>query len=179
MMFLARASDRGLIPMHDLMNHHNGKINTRLVVDDNGGLSVIALYDISTNEPIYNTYSRGGFESSVDMFNTYGFIEDYPQLWRWNDDYLIKIDPVDLRYLEHVEPNSKFHEVIIISPTLIALAPSKQLVSSFGNWRVSLQEWEVLIIIILMCACPILIKFIILHCLCWIHYLLLLRRTRY
>ena len=45
----------GIIPMYGLLNHHNERINTRLIVDEEGGLSVVALIDISANEPIYLT----------------------------------------------------------------------------------------------------------------------------
>lgn len=71
-MFLTRAADIGLVPLYDLMNHHNGKINTRLERDDSGGLKVYATDDIPENYPIYNTYARSGIESTVDTFNTYG-----------------------------------------------------------------------------------------------------------
>lgn len=138
------------------MNHHNGLINTRLEVDSEGGLSVIALTNIPANAPIYNTYARSGWESSVDVFNTYGFVEDYPQLWRWSDDAL---DQLTLEDRDHArrrygiitgdngepkvkEPNSHHYEVLVISPTLAALAPTKQLVEPLGNYQLSTEEWE-------------------------------------
>lgn len=65
--YLTRAADIGLIPIYDLMNHHNGKINTVLERDAGGGLKVIALNDIPANSNIYNTYARSGWESSVDV----------------------------------------------------------------------------------------------------------------
>ena len=71
-MFLTRAADIGLVPVYDLMNHHNGKINTSLERDESGGLKVYATDDIAENHPIYNTYARSGIESTVDTFNTYG-----------------------------------------------------------------------------------------------------------
>lgn len=160
MMFLTRACDRGLAPLYDLMNHHNGLINTRLAVDENGGLSVIASTTIEANEPVYNTYARGGWESSNDVFNTYGFVEDYPQLWRWSDDdmnRLVEEDPNHAfgRYVGPngedqgvdgdgmgFEPNSHHYEVLVVSPTLAALHPTKSLVHILGNGRRSMDDWK-------------------------------------
>lgn len=152
-MILTRAADIGLIPMYDLMNHHNGKINTRLERDDTGGLKVFALHDIPANEPIYNTYARSGWESTVDVFNTYAFVEDYPQLWRWNDHNLERLhqeneNHAQSRYsadLTGYEPNTGHYEVLLVTPTLAALHPTKKLVSVLGNTQRSLDEWERLI----------------------------------
>jgi len=160
MMFITRAADRGMVPMYDLMNHHNGLINTRLTVDEDGGLSVIATTAIQPNEPIYNTYARGGMQSTVDIFNTYGFVEDYPQLWRWSDDTIQELDEDDpnhafQRYVNPIdntvgvdvngrgfEPNSSFYEILVVSPTLGALHPTKALVQVLGEGQRTLHEWE-------------------------------------
>jgi len=158
-MFLTRAADRGMVPMYDLMNHHNGLINTRLQIDEEGGMSVIAATAIEENEPIYNTYSRGGGESTVDVFNTYGFVEDYPQLWRWSDvDMIVKAEDPNHAFGRYVgpdensgvdadgrafEPNSHHYELLVISPTLAALHPTKALVHILGNGRRTIDEWKV------------------------------------
>jgi len=150
---MTRSSDRGLIPMYDLMNHHNGLINTRLAVDD-AGFSVIAATDIAANEQIYNTYARSGWESSVDVFTTYGFVEDYPQIWRWADENLERLAMEDKRHAHRrygssegrvFEPNSNHYEVLVLSPTLAALSPTKELVAPLGNWKHTMEEWEQLI----------------------------------
>jgi len=160
-MYLTRAADIGLVPAYDLINHHNGRINTRLEVDDEGAMSVIALTDISAGEPIFLTYARGGTKSSVDIFNTYGFTEDYPQLWEWSDNELKQLSRTNgnhaygrygmgnsdanrrdrLRFI----PNTEHHEVLVISPTLAALLPTKALVATLGNARRSMADWEKLI----------------------------------
>jgi len=160
-MYLTRAADIGLVPMYDLMNHHNGRINTRLEVDDKRALSVIALTDIPAGEPIFLTYARGGTESSVDVFNGYGFVEDYPQLWEWNDEELMQLSRTNQNHaygrygmgnahayreddLQFV-PNTEHHEVLMISPTLAALLPTKALVYTLGNARRPMADWEKLI----------------------------------
>ncbi|KAK1742711.1 hypothetical protein QTG54_006308 [Skeletonema marinoi] len=132
-MFLTRAADRGMVPMYDLMNHHNGLINTRL-------------------------QSWWG-ESTVDVFNTYGFVEDYPQLWRWSDvDMIVKAEDPNHAFGRYVgpdensgvdaegrgfEPNSHHYEILVISPTLAALHPTKALVHILGNGRRTIDEWKV------------------------------------
>ena len=161
LMFLTRASDIGLVPMYSLLNHHNGLINTKLQRDDRGGLAVIALTDISANEPIYLTYARSGTESTIDIFNTYGFVEDYPQLWRWSDEKLVRLlqgdhghayDRYGVSYPDlhpddrsHFQPNNEQYEILVISPTLAALSPTKHLVATLGNAQRTLQEWAKLI----------------------------------
>ncbi len=157
-----RASDIGLIPLYDLMNHHNGKINTRLIEDEEGGLYVTAIVDIQEGEPIYNTYARNGWESSTDVFNTYGFVEDYPQLWRWDGEEVTaggddedegnngqeqrRRGLISNRYVipisDHFAPNHPLYEILVISPTLGALSPTEQLVEVLGNERRSLEEWS-------------------------------------
>ncbi|KAL7536266.1 hypothetical protein ACHAWF_005418 [Thalassiosira exigua] len=163
MMFVTRAADLGMVPLYDLMNHHNGLINTRSERDDEGGLRVIALMDVPANSPIYNTYAASGIESTVDVFNTYGFVEDYPRLFRWTNEQLIalsqeKEDHAYDRYglsnsdpnnepgdRLHFEPNSRHYEVLVISPTLAALSPTKKLTQALGSSHRSLEEWGQLI----------------------------------
>mmetsp|Transcript_42599 Transcript_42599/g.83785 ORF Transcript_42599/g.83785 Transcript_42599/m.83785 type:complete len:216 (+) Transcript_42599:471-1118(+) len=160
-MFLTRSADIGLIPMYDLMNHHNGLINTKLEREASGSLAVYALVDIPAGDPIYNTYARAGGESTVDVFNTYGFVDGYPQLWSWNDDDIARRakDPWDRARRRfgrgcaeapdagddclHVEPNTAHDEVLLVSPTHAALLPSKGLVRTLGNARRTAAEWEV------------------------------------
>lgn len=147
-MYITRAADIGMLPMYDLMNHHNGKINTKLRRDDDGGLFVTSLTDIPAGAPIYNTYARSGIESTIDSFNTYGFVEDYPQLWRWNDNESGQMSDYHAhhRYVTESEdlpdPNSSSHEVLVISPTLAAISPSKVLTSFLGNEQLSLEQWQ-------------------------------------
>ena len=133
---------------------HNGKINTYLRQDGDGGLYVIALTDIPAGMPIYLTYARSGWESTIHIFKTWGFVEDYPQLWRWTDDdysddaELTLEDHTHRRYATTAEDytpshvNHHNHEVLILTPTLAALGPSKVLTEYLGNKQISLDEWE-------------------------------------
>ena len=141
MLYLSRAADVGLVPMYDLMNHDNGRINTVILRDGSGGLSVSALTDIDEGEPIYTTYSRSGDRSTSDVWDSYGFVEEYPQLWRWKDDRCR-----GARYGKGTsEPLSDQCEVLALSPTLMALSPTKRLVHPVGSSQQPLEEWQDLI----------------------------------
>jgi hypothetical protein len=145
-MFLIRSADIGLVPMYDLMNYHNGYINTRSQRDEEGGLMVVALGNIPEGSPIYNSCTRGGWKSSDNVFNDYGFVEDYPQLWRWTDDewHRLSHDEWDNAYAnnEDFEPNVAAYEVLVVSPTMAAISPSKQLVDIIGRGQRTLEEWS-------------------------------------
>lgn len=147
-MYLTHGADIGMIPMHDLMNYHNNKINTRLQREDGdtGGLAVVSLVDIPAGTPIYNSCARGGWKSSDHVFNDYGYVEDYPQLWRWTDDewHRLSHEEWDNAYANNVdfEPNVPAYEVLVVSPTLAAISPSKQLVGILGHGQRSLEEWQ-------------------------------------
>lgn len=146
-LYLTRAVDVGLVPMYDLMNHHNGRINTYHKNDGEGGISVYALTDIEANTAIYNSYALSGVESTIDIFNTYGFVEEYPQLWRWNDDKLEQLNEEDethayQRYRDDSEPNNPYYEVLVVSPKLAALFPTKELVQPLGHEKISAEGWQ-------------------------------------
>ena len=166
---LTRSMYLGVAPMFDLMNHHNGKTNARLEDDDEGGFHVISLLDIPAGFPIYFSYGTAGSKSTNDFFVQYGFVEDYPQLWEWNDLDLDRIaqekedhaydryvtrgnyhdnndeHPNHLRYWKNkmnFEPSSPYYQVLVISPTLAALYPTKHLTGVLGKGQLSLEEWR-------------------------------------
>ena len=170
--YLTRSMTLGLVPMYDLMNHHNGKINTYDIRhDDERGVYIVSLIDIPAGFPIYNTYGRSGSKSTNNVFSQYGFVEDYPQLWEWNDSELDQLaqekeDHAYHRYVTtgnyHVnnddnpnhlgnlngkdffnfEPNSPFYEVLVISPTMVSLLPMKHLTGVLGVGQQSFEGWR-------------------------------------
>lgn len=46
----------------------------------------------------------------------------------------------------HYQPNTVHYEILVLSPTLAALLPTKHLVGALGNHQQSLEEWERLVI---------------------------------
>mmetsp|Transcript_10929 Transcript_10929/g.22862 ORF Transcript_10929/g.22862 Transcript_10929/m.22862 type:complete len:439 (-) Transcript_10929:71-1387(-) len=147
---LTRSSDAGLVPMYLLFNHNNALINTRLTYTEEGGMTIIANENIHLNEPIYITYNRAGFATTSDVFNLYGFIEDYPQIWTWpallggsldRDDRIKALtNDEEKKNIDHEYRLSEY-EILVISPTLGALSPTRSLLQDIGNRRISYGEW--------------------------------------
>ncbi len=113
-------------------------------------MTIIANENIQPNEPIYITYNRAGYATTSDMFNLYGFIEDYPQIWTWpalvggtldTDDRIkaLENDVEEINIDHQYQPTE--YEILLISPTVGALSPTKSLLQDIGNRRISYGEW--------------------------------------
>mmetsp|Transcript_16534 Transcript_16534/g.22179 ORF Transcript_16534/g.22179 Transcript_16534/m.22179 type:complete len:121 (+) Transcript_16534:1949-2311(+) len=73
------------LPIYDLLNHHNGLLNTQSHADVKGDTITITK-DIAEGEEIFMSY-RGGKDDTVsEVFRRYGFVESLPQYWSWTDD---------------------------------------------------------------------------------------------
>lgn len=147
LMLLTRGTSQGLAPMYHLFNHHNGLINTKLGKGPNGELAVIASTDIPANAPIYISYTGpGGERDTIDVFNQYGFVEGYPQLWRWDYDTLRRLESNgredNVQSYEINKHPAKHFVALVISPTMVALSPSKEMLNVLGNGQLSLNEWQ-------------------------------------
>lgn len=81
---ITRSAGMRFLPIFDLLNHHNGKLNTRSMATLEGN-QIFALVDIPKGSEIFLSY-RGQRETSSDIFLKYGFIESWPQQWAWFDD---------------------------------------------------------------------------------------------
>lgn len=80
---ITRSAGMRFLPIFDLMNHHNGKLNTRSNASVDGN-SVFAAVDIPKGAEVFVSY-RGERATSSDVFRRYGFIEAWPQQWAWTD----------------------------------------------------------------------------------------------
>lgn len=87
----------GLLPVMDLMNHDNAKAN----VDNDSSRKVshyryYAKRDIEQGEELIYSYTKCGYcspELSTSwLFNLYGFVESYPQRWKFKQAKGIKFD---------------------------------------------------------------------------------------
>merc|ERR1712218_262310 len=87
LMYVTRSSDKGLIPVYDLLNHHNGQINIRIKGNDHG-VALLASGHIQAGEQLYNTFEGSG---TPEIFRDYAFVEQWPQFWHWHggDFYLV------------------------------------------------------------------------------------------
>jgi len=67
-----------MAPIYDLYNHRNGAwLNTRVRAGAARNFEMYASKDIAAGEQLYNSYGSG----SDELYVTYGFTEQYPQLW--------------------------------------------------------------------------------------------------
>mmetsp|Transcript_28166 Transcript_28166/g.68563 ORF Transcript_28166/g.68563 Transcript_28166/m.68563 type:complete len:307 (+) Transcript_28166:486-1406(+) len=113
--YIAIATQRGydfcLIPLYDMLNHHNGLVNsvTRPSIYDKDGFGVYALKDLNAGEELLYSYhncpdckSCPTCETSLDYWGTpemvrdFGFVEPYPQRFYYKD-----MGPVYLKIDEH------------------------------------------------------------------------------
>ena len=79
--FISRASAVGMIPIYDLLNHHNGLKNTKLFVT-NEGVELRTIQPVFQGQQLYLSY---GLKTSSQMYRDYGFVEAWPRLWSWKD----------------------------------------------------------------------------------------------
>ena len=81
---ITRAAGLRFLPVYDLLNHHNGMVNVQSFADRKGD-TITTTVDIQKGEEIFISY-RGGQENTVDeMFRRYGFVEEWPQYYSWED----------------------------------------------------------------------------------------------
>ena len=80
--FISRASEVGMIPIYDLLNHHNGKRNAKLTIEQDGVHLNVVGGDIPKGEQLYLSY---GVKSAATMFRDYGFVEEWPVIYNFLD----------------------------------------------------------------------------------------------
>ncbi|KAL3765877.1 hypothetical protein ACHAW5_002110 [Stephanodiscus triporus] len=103
--FVSRASEVGMIPVYDLLNHHNGKRNAKLSVTEEGVKLVAVVGDdrdrdnddnddadadgrrhrndiIEKGQEIYLSY---GLKTASTVYRDYGFVEEWPTCWNFMD----------------------------------------------------------------------------------------------
>jgi hypothetical protein len=80
--FITRASEVGMVPIYDLINHHNGKKNAKLILAQEGVHLRVVDGPIKEGQEIFLSY---GVKSSSTMYRDYGFVEDWPSIWNWKD----------------------------------------------------------------------------------------------
>jgi len=93
MIVVSRADDDLLVPVYDMYNHRNGKwYNSHTKVTRGVNYQMTARRDIQPGEQIYNSYNMcdtcGGRKDTYgtgEIFRDYGFVEDFPQRWNFED----------------------------------------------------------------------------------------------
>jgi len=121
--FISRASEVGMIPIYDLLNHHNGRRNAKLFIGDEGvQLMAVGKGGINQGEELYLSY---GLKAASQMYRDYGFVEDWPVVWNFRDS--------------STSDNFAF---VQLSQDIIAINPSAEYLKSIWNSDTSLLQYE-------------------------------------
>lgn len=107
--FISRSNAVGMIPFYDLVNHHNGLKNVKLVTTKEG-VSLLSIRPIRKDEQLYLSY---GLRPNSQMFRDYGFVESWPSLWSWNG-HVFSLFP---NGVAAIQPSVEFLQAIWESPT--------------------------------------------------------------
>jgi hypothetical protein len=75
--FVTRASGVGMVPIYDLLNHHNGQRNVKLELTEEG-VQLTAVGPIAAGGEMFLSY---GIKLASTMYRDYGFLEAWPQIW--------------------------------------------------------------------------------------------------
>ena len=121
--FVSRASEVGMVPIYDLLNHHNGKRNAKLYIRKNGvQLLAVGNDDIQQGEEIYLSY---GLKAASQIYRDYGFVEEWPTVWNFRDS--------------STSDNFAF---VQLSHGIMAINPSADYLKSIWNSNLSQLQYE-------------------------------------
>ncbi len=88
-MTIQRCYDTALIPIWDMVNHDNGRINTENdSMYDPGGMKVRASRDLEAGEELFASYDKcldcgdlNEYWGTPEILKDFGFVENYPHRW--------------------------------------------------------------------------------------------------
>lgn len=91
-MTVQRCFDTALIPIWDMVNHDNGRINTENdSMYEKEGMKVRAARDLKAGEEIFATYDNcvdcndvNYYWGTPEILKDFGFVENYPHRWVFN-----------------------------------------------------------------------------------------------
>eukprot|EP00977_Amphora_coffeiformis_P020896 scaffold8605_cov178-Amphora_coffeaeformis.AAC.15 len=102
-LMMQRGYDVLLIPIFDMLNHHNGKFNTESnSAGKDGYHNVRASKPIRAGEEVYNSYDQCAdcgptvkFWGTPEIFRDFGFVESYPQRFHFHEQEIsFRVDEV-------------------------------------------------------------------------------------
>jgi hypothetical protein len=82
---ITRAAGMRFLPVYDLLNHHNGMLNTQSQADTQG-VTITITRDVAEGQEVFMSYRGGKHNTVSDLFRRYGFVEAWPQHWKGTDD---------------------------------------------------------------------------------------------
>mmetsp|Transcript_47906 Transcript_47906/g.57997 ORF Transcript_47906/g.57997 Transcript_47906/m.57997 type:complete len:386 (+) Transcript_47906:189-1346(+) len=119
-MTVQRGYDTAIIPLWDMVNHDNTRINTNNTpMYAEGGLHVWARKDIRAGEEIYGSYNEcvdcgntTDYWGTPEIFRDFGFLESYPQHWIFADHgihFMVYLEDgeLDAEFYDYGKPDEK------------------------------------------------------------------------
>ena len=97
-MAIQRGYDYALIPIYDMLNSHEGKINsiTKPSIYSKNGFAVYALRDLNKGDELFYSYYHCPDCGEIDwgtpeMLRDFGYVEQYPQTFFLAEDVVLYI----------------------------------------------------------------------------------------
>lgn len=125
--FITRASAVGMLPIYDLLNHHNGLRNAKIRLTAEYGVQLMAVQRIPKGSQIYLSY---GIKSASTMYRDYGFVESWPQTWTW-------------AWASPSSPSSTNSQSFVLFPDeSVVINPTEQFLRDIWKGGISLSEFQ-------------------------------------
>jgi hypothetical protein len=125
---ITRAAGLRFLPVYDLLNHHNGMLNTQSFADLKGD-TITTAADIQKGEEIFISY-RGGQENTVsEMFRRYGFVEEWPQYYSW--------DQRD----DESDGGTNTMQFLILPGQIVTIYPPASMLSQIGHITLNIEDY--------------------------------------
>ena len=109
---VSRGWEDKLVPVLDMINHRNGRfhnVDQANSVHGTQDISIVAIRDISVGEQLYYSYNEchdvdcegiAYTYTTPQIFADYGFVEQYPRRFNFDDDLVFEIDMNDDGFLQ-------------------------------------------------------------------------------
>jgi hypothetical protein len=124
---ITRAAGLRFLPVYDLLNHHNGMLNTQSFATLKGD-TITTTADIQKGEEIFMSY-RGGQENTVsEMFRRYGFVEELPQYYSW--------DQRD----DESDGGTSTMQFLILPDQIVTMYPPPSMLSQIGHNTLNIDD---------------------------------------
>ncbi|KAI2509618.1 SET domain-containing protein [Fragilaria crotonensis] len=140
---ITRSAGMRFLPIFDLLNHHNGKLNTRSDATKHGN-HLFALVDIPKGSELYLSY-RGQRSTSSDIFLRYGFVEAWPQQWSWTEEGTTAMEDGQAPSPLSLMMNNMDHRILVLPSGAVAIHPSESMTLWIGSTTMTpptLEELE-------------------------------------
>mmetsp|Transcript_28623 Transcript_28623/g.42319 ORF Transcript_28623/g.42319 Transcript_28623/m.42319 type:complete len:428 (+) Transcript_28623:69-1352(+) len=125
---ITRAAGLRFLPVYDLLNHHNGMLNTKTLADTKG-VTVTTTTDILKGEEPFMSI-RGGQENTVsEMFRRYGFVEEWP-----------RYHSLDQKDDESNGGTKNTMQFLILTGEIVAIYPPPSLLSQIGHGTLNIDD---------------------------------------